>query len=132
MRREKISPNHRPETTPGKFVRNRIAAIQLIGACLVALLVWAAGAEAGAANERSGNIPAAQSGDPAGLSRATAAATGAEPTEAVVLLNAVEIDNIEDGRLLFRTRARGKFMACLLYTSPSPRDRTRSRMPSSA
>ena len=23
-------------------------------------------------------------------------------------------------------------MACLLYTSPSPRDRTRSRMPSSA
>ena len=25
-----------------------------------------------------------------------------------------------------------KFMICLLYTSPSPRDRTRSRMPSSA
>ena len=25
-----------------------------------------------------------------------------------------------------------KWMACLLYTSPSPRDRTRSRMPSSA
>ena len=25
-----------------------------------------------------------------------------------------------------------KSMACLLYTSPSPRDRTRSRMPSSA
>ena len=25
-----------------------------------------------------------------------------------------------------------KFFACLLYTSPSPRDRTRSRMPSSA
>ena len=24
------------------------------------------------------------------------------------------------------------FMGCLLYTSPSPRDRTRSRMPSSA
>ena len=24
------------------------------------------------------------------------------------------------------------FMCCLLYTSPSPRDRTRSRMPSSA
>jgi len=24
------------------------------------------------------------------------------------------------------------FSACLLYTSPSPRDRTRSRMPSSA
>ena len=26
----------------------------------------------------------------------------------------------------------GGRMACLLYTSPSPRDRTRSRMPSSA
>ena len=25
-----------------------------------------------------------------------------------------------------------KFIICLLYTSPSPRDRTRSRMPSSA
>ena len=28
--------------------------------------------------------------------------------------------------------AHGKYMDCLLYTSPSPRDRTRSRMPSSA
>ena len=26
----------------------------------------------------------------------------------------------------------GAYNACLLYTSPSPRDRTRSRMPSSA
>ena len=26
----------------------------------------------------------------------------------------------------------GEFVICLLYTSPSPRDRTRSRMPSSA
>ena len=26
----------------------------------------------------------------------------------------------------------GKHIGCLLYTSPSPRDRTRSRMPSSA
>ena len=29
-------------------------------------------------------------------------------------------------------KARDKARACLLYTSPSPRDRTRSRMPSSA
>jgi len=28
--------------------------------------------------------------------------------------------------------AHDKFISCLLYTSPSPRDRTRSRMPSSA
>ena len=31
-----------------------------------------------------------------------------------------------------KSRTRGKVDACLLYTSPSPRDRTRSRMPSSA
>ena len=30
------------------------------------------------------------------------------------------------------SRHRGTVEACLLYTSPSPRDRTRSRMPSSA
>ena len=28
--------------------------------------------------------------------------------------------------------AKMKYISCLLYTSPSPRDRTRSRMPSSA
>ena len=30
------------------------------------------------------------------------------------------------------TAIRGGVLLCLLYTSPSPRDRTRSRMPSSA
>ena len=29
-------------------------------------------------------------------------------------------------------RVQGRYLGCLLYTSPSPRDRTRSRMPSSA
>ena len=29
-------------------------------------------------------------------------------------------------------RRQVEYLACLLYTSPSPRDRTRSRMPSSA
>ena len=31
-----------------------------------------------------------------------------------------------------RKPGQSKFTTCLLYTSPSPRDRTRSRMPSSA
>ena len=31
-----------------------------------------------------------------------------------------------------KTKTVNKSIACLLYTSPSPRDRTRSRMPSSA
>ena len=33
---------------------------------------------------------------------------------------------------LHNSRYKGRLCACLLYTSPSPRDRTRSRMPSSA
>ena len=34
--------------------------------------------------------------------------------------------------LLFFVEGVVRFYSCLLYTSPSPRDRTRSRMPSSA
>ena len=42
--------------------------------------------------------------------------------EAGIVLKGSEIKSIRDG----------KVNICLLYTSPSPRDRTRSRMPSSA
>ena len=40
----------------------------------------------------------------------------------------------EDGlaKFILGTDGQGRDMLCLLYTSPSPRDRTRSRMPSSA
>ena len=41
--------------------------------------------------------------------------------------NYQEILTLEDDYRLF-----GRIFICLLYTSPSPRDRTRSRMPSSA
>ena len=47
-------------------------------------------------------------------------------------------DKTENFEMLFRVHAPGEgrvvclCKACLLYTSPSPRDRTRSRMPSSA
>ena len=37
-----------------------------------------------------------------------------------------------DLKLAEAQAAEAKIEACLLYTSPSPRDRTRSRMPSSA
>ena len=44
--------------------------------------------------------------------------------------------NVSDGSFYSRTFANGNkrtfTISCLLYTSPSPRDRTRSRMPSSA
>ena len=41
---------------------------------------------------------------------------------------------IRTAEMLARAPSRGRVVAgdCLLYTSPSPRDRTRSRMPSSA
>ena len=52
-----------------------------------------------------------------------------------------EIFHIDDNKALIDfsfehflkcTRTQVHFIICLLYTSPSPRDRTRSRMPSSA
>ena len=39
--------------------------------------------------------------------------------------------SIDERRLIFESEV-GRLSVCLLYTSPSPRDRTRSRMPSSA
>ena len=37
-----------------------------------------------------------------------------------------------DGKIRLFNIKNGQIYVCLLYTSPSPRDRTRSRMPSSA
>ena len=42
--------------------------------------------------------------------------------------NGIFIDYLLGGRAMVMDR----LLSCLLYTSPSPRDRTRSRMPSSA
>ena len=39
---------------------------------------------------------------------------------------------IDEIRMLRMEEQQALLVACLLYTSPSPRDRTRSRMPSSA
>ena len=47
-------------------------------------------------------------------------------------LAAVESFSIEDTAKLLRIRGDAMQSACLLYTSPSPRDATLSRMPSSA
>mgnify|MGYP003311705756 CR=1 FL=1 len=41
-------------------------------------------------------------------------------------------DLVDDAIQLFNERHFDGVESCLLYTSPSPRDRTRSRMPSSA
>ena len=43
-----------------------------------------------------------------------------------------EVQELKDGISTHEAEERDHSAACLLYTSPSPRDRTRSRMPSSA
>ena len=63
------------------------------------------------------------------------AVIGQEEMKLALLLNV--IDPRIGGVMIMGDRGTGKSttiraLACLLYTSPSPRDRTRSRMPSSA
>ena len=47
-------------------------------------------------------------------------------------LNQSERINFENDNIIGSISLKGASIDCLLYTSPSPRDRTRSRMPSSA
>ena len=47
-------------------------------------------------------------------------------------VNHEEINFSEYGGIVFTSSNAVKFLSCLLYTSPSPRDTERSRMPSSA
>ena len=42
------------------------------------------------------------------------------------------VEKFPDARTFPQITMDGEYIGCLLYTSPSPRDRTRSRMPSSA
>src|SRR5665811_2524014 len=58
----------------------------------------------------------------------------ASPDEGRVLVHGEEVVGPDSGRvLIFQEHGLLPWRsACLLYTSPSPRDRTRSRMPSSA
>ena len=55
--------------------------------------------------------------------------THEEKLEIAELLDDMGVDIIEAG---FPIASEGDFKACLLYTSPSPRDLAVSRMPSSA
>ena len=41
-------------------------------------------------------------------------------------------ESVKQNNFIFVHELLDKYHPCLLYTSPSPRDRTRSRMPSSA
>ena len=50
--------------------------------------------------------------------------------EAVAYITMAIMEGARDGKSVAQLMGEGR--DCLLYTSPSPRDRTRSRMPSSA
>ena len=56
----------------------------------------------------------------------------AEHAIALILAMARQIPQARDNQAAHKWRGMTGEIACLLYTSPSPRDRTRSRMPSSA
>ena len=61
---------------------------------------------------------------------------GGEPTEKTNVKVAYDENYLYIGAIFYDSNPDGikafKMRNCLLYTSPSPRDRTRSRMPSSA
>ena len=52
--------------------------------------------------------------------------------EEMRLLDQATVNNESYAKTLEQAYKQWEHKACLLYTSPSPRDRTRSRMPSSA
>ena len=53
-------------------------------------------------------------------------------TDDTVSQTITEIPRVDDAKSIILVWYAQKGYTCLLYTSPSPRDRTRSRMPSSA
>ena len=61
--------------------------------------------------------------------------TGADGVAADVAIDGdriTEIGDLSEAEANRDINATGKFVTCLLYTSPSPRDQRGSRMPSSA
>ena len=87
----------------------------LAGWGLALLALWAAARRWGGRSVSAGHVAA--------LGAAAGLAWGAALGPAVLLLMALKTGLHAHGP---------EYSACLLYTSPSPRDRTRSRMPSSA
>ena len=56
--------------------------------------------------------------------------SGSGKTSLIMLIGGLEKPT--SGKIIFNNQEITGLSDCLLYTSPSPRDRTRSRMPSSA
>ena len=73
--------------------------------------------------------------DPTAMTVATVASDG-QPSQRIVLLKHVDTDGFvfytNFGSRKARDLEHNQRISCLLYTSPSPRDKRQSRMPSSA
>ena len=90
------------------------------------------GSVRGRAKERGG-VGRGGGGAPREGGPARGAGVGEAPTATQhQLLERTASERVADGLGAGVHDHRGALVACLLYTSPSPRDRTRSRMPSSA
>ena len=55
-----------------------------------------------------------------------------DPTLVATSYTNTIVNNVPQTTIVFTYNTASQASTCLLYTSPSPRDRTRSRMPSSA
>ena len=54
------------------------------------------------------------------------------PSTLIIMMNEVKAERYTIHAHKLRLDLTGRYNTCLLYTSPSPRDRQKSRMPSSA
>ena len=79
-------------------------------------------------------IPTANTGHAnwAYISSGTWSLMGVEVQEAIFTQRALDLNVTNEGGIDGTFRLMKNIMGCLLYTSPSPRDATLSRMPSSA
>ena len=84
--------------------------------------------------EKGAHLPTGIGITGAGSINVTGVITAASFSGSGAGLTGIDATSIKDpaGNVKIQAQASGAIYTCLLYTSPSPRDRTRSRMPSSA
>ena len=106
----------------GSTIMNRRGVARWLVLVVICLLATGAGA--------GGRLAADDAAPGVVATRPTMGATGVA-LDAALVVTFSEPVNVA-GDVLWLTCGRSGDHTCLLYTSPSPRDRTRSRMPSSA
>ena len=116
-------------------VTNQVGAAGMANAVIAYEPVWAIGTGKTATSEQAQAVHAFIRGKLEVLSADIAASTkilyggSVKPDNAAELFSCADIDGGLIGGAALKADS---FLGCLLYTSPSPRDRQKSRMPSSA